>query len=128
MLSLILAITGGLAALIALGAALRYVTTVTLVNVLYRDLQFAEGDQVKPRAASYWSLERSRRRAAAVALIGYAVVIIGSLFLGDAKTAWHIAAMVGGSIAAAGIGLTASINNMKQDEIRIEAEVSRRYR
>jgi hypothetical protein len=128
MLHTFLTVAGGFLAAATLVAGLIYLFSVRRVNRLYREMQFAEREDVRSKAASYWSVETIRRRTALVGLIAYAVVLVGFAIIGEAKEGWRLYAVLTASAGMAAIAITATINNMKQTEMRIEADVARRYK
>jgi hypothetical protein len=128
MLHTILSVAGVVLATITVATALIYVLSVRRVNRLYREMQFAEGETVRAKAQAYWSVETIRRRAALIGIVAYAIVLLGITMLGESKVGWHMFSVLAASVGALGLSITATINNMKQTEMRIEADVSRRYK
>jgi hypothetical protein len=128
MLHTLLTVAGIALSTLTLATALIYVLSVGRVNRLYREMQFADTDSVRTKAQAYWSVETIRRRSALVGIIAYAIVLFGITILGEPKEGWHMFSVIAASVGALGLSITATINNMKQTELRIEADVARRYK
>lgn len=125
---LIISVASGISALCAIFLAAVYVIVRQSASKAYGLLQKAEGDSIKPLAASYQAVDRKQKQIGLAVIACFAFTIIALMFFRDSQLAFDVASRVVAALSLVIVQMSAYHFNLKDKEHQIKAQVERRYR